>query len=302
MSLLALVAATVTLQTPPTTFDQDRAFGHLTHQCSMGHRVPGTKAHLECRDWLLGELKKTCDEARLQPFRHHWSVTGKTLEMWNVIGTQGWKDAKVRVLLLAHWDCRPYADQERDPVKARQPVMGANDGASGVAVLLELMRVMKERRPKDLGIMVLLTDGEDLGPEVDEMLLGARHFARSNETRPNYGILLDMIGDRDLQVPMELSSLEAAPNLMRSLYRHADKIGLSGTFPMRRGEWIVDDHTPLNEAGIPTIDLIDFTYPHWHTVRDTPDKCSPASLGKVGKLLESWLTQEPVWNQDPRKG
>jgi Zn-dependent M28 family amino/carboxypeptidase len=213
--------------------------------------------------------------------------------MWNVIGEQNWKDAKVRVLLLAHWDTRPTADMDPDEAKRLQPILGANDGASGVAVLLELARVLKVAKP-EVGIMYLFTDGEDLGPGLEEMFLGARAFARSMPTpRPDYGILLDMVGDKNLEVPMEPNSQRYAPDLVRELYRHAAQIGLKKTFPMVYGLPISDDHIPLNEAGLPTIDLIDFTYEPWHTHADTVDKSSPESLGKVGKLLESWLTKKP---------
>lgn len=236
-------------------------------------------------------MKKSCENVRLQPFSHTWSRTGKPVQMANIIGEQNWKDAKVRVLLIAHWDSRPTSDQEWDEDKRNKPLIGANDGASGVAVLLELMRVLKERK-SEVGVMYLMTDGEDLGPSLAEMLLGARYFAKNPPSpKPDYGILLDMIGDKDLAVPMELNSYRYAPELMRALYAHAATVGLSKEFPNQYGEYIEDDHMPLNQAGIPTIDLIDFTYDPWHTQADTVDKCSPQSLGAVGKLLETWLTK-----------
>jgi hypothetical protein len=263
---------------------------------SFGVRVPGTDGHLKCRDWIADELKKSCENVRLQPLEHTWSSNGKVVKMWNVIGEQNWKDAKTRVLVMAHWDTRPTADQEFDAAKAAQPIPGANDGASGVAVLLELANSLKADLPKDVGVMYLFTDGEDLGPGLDEMFLGAEYFAAHlPEQKPTYGILLDMIGDRDLKVPMEPNSIQAAGNLMLDFYRHADKIGLGSTFPMVEGPTIEDDHLSLNDAGVPTIDLIDFDYPSWHKLSDTKDKCSAASLGKIGKMLESWLEQQPTY-------
>ncbi len=215
--------------------------------------------------------------------------------MANILAEQNWKDAKVRVVVLAHWDSRPFADQDPDPANRRKPVLGANDGASGVAVVLELARVLKGRL-KDVGVLYLLTDGEDLGPGIDEMLLGARHFAKNLPSlRPDYGILLDMIGDKDLRVPIERYSYSSAPELVNELYALAARAGLARTFPKQLGEWVIDDHVPLIEAGVPTIDLIDFTYEPWHTVRDTPDQCSPESLGKVGRLMELWLLREPAY-------
>jgi Zn-dependent M28 family amino/carboxypeptidase len=216
--------------------------------------------------------------------------------MWNVVSEQNWKDAKVRVVLLAHWDTRPYADQDWDPENRNKPILGANDGASGVAVLLELMRAFKETMPPDVGIQYLFTDGEDLGPGLEEMFLGARAYVRDLKApKPDYGILLDMIGDKNLEVPMDPQSLRYARPIVMALYKHAAEIGLGRTFPRFEGPLIEDDHIPLNQAGLKTIDLIDFDYPAWHTAADTVDKCSAESLGKVGKLLESFLWKRPTF-------
>jgi hypothetical protein len=277
-------------------FQAKRSWDDLVRQVSFGPRTPGSEGHLKCRDWLQEEMKKSCDNVRLQEFKHTWSKTKKPVTMWNILGEQNWKDAKVRVLLIAHWDTRPTADQEWDPTAAAKPILGANDGASGVAVLLELMRAFKEELPKDVGIQYLLTDGEDLGPGLEEMFLGARTYARKIERpRADYGILLDMIGDKDLRVPMEPQSLRYARRVVHAIYDHAKTIGLEKTFPKVEGPIIEDDHIPINQAGLPTIDLIDFDYPHWHTQADTVDKCSAESLGKVGKLLETFLRKTPAF-------
>lgn len=293
---LFLACGAVSAQAKPAAvFDNSRAWEHLVKQVSFGPRVPMTKGHQQCADYILAEMRKHCQNVRTQEFTHKWSQTGKPVKMMNLIGEQNWEQAEVRVLLLAHWDTRPTANQEIDPKRARQPILGANDGASGVAVLLELMRVMKERQPK-VGIMYLFTDGEDLGPSLDEMFLGAKHFAASlPKPRPDYGILLDMIGDKNLEVPIEPNSYSAAPALVKALYLHARSIGLASTFPNVMGTPIQDDHLPLIDAGIPTVDLIDFDYDPWHTLEDTVDKCSPESLGKVGHLLETWLLKPRPW-------
>lgn len=263
----------------------------MLKQCDFGPRPPGTDAHVKCRDLILKEVTKYCDNPRLQTFSHTWSSDGKPYDMWNVVGEQNWKDAKVRVVLMAHWDTRPTADQEPLALNRLKPILGANDGASGVAVLLELMRVMKEKK-LNVGIQYVLVDGEDLGPGLDEMFLGAKHYVKTlSNHKPQYGILLDMIGDKDLEVPIESYSYFSARDVALSVYKHAATIGLKSTFPNVVGQAIQDDHLPLINAGIPTIDLIDFDYEPWHTLRDTPDKCSAESLGKVGKLLESFLTQ-----------
>lgn len=293
MNLVALLLPLVLV--PSGQFKQDLAWKHLLKQCEFGARVPGTKAHTDCRDFIVEEMKKSCDNVRLQPFSHTWSQTKKELKLNNIIGEQNWKDAKVRVVLLAHWDSRPYCDQDPDASNYEKPVMGANDGASGVAVLLELMRVLKGKL-KDVGVVYLMTDGEDLGPELEEMLLGAAYFAKNQPTpKPDYGILLDMIGDKNLRVPVEEYSYSVAKDLVTKFYAHAKTVGLQDTFPYVRGGWIVDDHKPLNDAGLPTMDLIDFTYPQWHTAKDLPEYCSADSLGKVGLMLESWLLKSPAY-------
>lgn len=217
--------------------------------------------------------------------------------MDNVIGEFNWKDADTRVALFAHWDTRPTADQEEDPALQKKPILGADDGASGVAVLLELARVLKANPlPKNVGVRLVLIDGEDLGPDSNEMYLGSIVYAKSAAPRGDYGILLDMIGDKDLQVPMEPNSLAMAERLTRAIYAHAKEVGLASTFPAVEYKWAIeDDHLPLIQAGIPTVDLIDFDYPSWHRVTDTVDKCSPESLGKVGKLLDTWLRKKPIW-------
>jgi hypothetical protein len=277
-------------------FDQARAWNWLTKQCDLGPRTPGSAAHIKCRDMILEQAKKTCDRAELQPFRHEWSKTKQFVEMWNVVAFHNWEKAKVRVVLAAHWDTRPSADQEYDSKRAAKPILGANDGASGAAVLLELMQLNKTL-PEDIGICYAFFDGEDLGPGLDEMFLGAVYYSgHLKAPKPDYGILLDMIGDRDLKVPVEPNSYKRAQKVTVALYRHAKKVGLEKTFPMEYGPEILDDHLSMNSSGIPTVDLIDFDYEPWHTLDDTVDKCSAESLGKVGKLLETWCRVTPVWS------
>jgi glutaminyl-peptide cyclotransferase len=154
-------------------FDKQLAWKHLINQVNYGPRVPGTPAHDKCEQYILDETKKYCDDVREQRFTYTWSKTRQVLPMQNIIGTQNWKNASVRVILTAHWDSRAEADH--DPVAANQnkPIPAANDGASGVAVMLELMRVMRQQNPT-VGIMYFFNDGEDLGPSEDEMYLGSR--------------------------------------------------------------------------------------------------------------------------------
>lgn len=301
-ALLVAAAILVAPQTssPVSHFDQKVAWAHLVKQVEFGPRFAGTPGHIATRDWLKARLEESCENVRLQPFTHQWSQTSKPVQMWNVVAEQNWQKAKVRVLLLAHWDTRPYANEDPNLANTNKPILGANDGASGVAVLLEVARAIKGRLG-DVGIMILLTDGEDLGPGLNEMFLGARHFAANlPQPKPNYGILLDMIGDKDLRIPMEQNSFSHAERLVRAFYGHARSIGLDKTFPYMVGDLISDDHLPLIAAGVPTMDLIDFDYPYWHTLQDTIDKCSPDSLGKVGKAVETWLLKKPPFFMPPK--
>ncbi|HVT12255.1 MAG TPA: M28 family peptidase [Fimbriimonadaceae bacterium] len=256
--------------------------------------MPNTEAHDKCQTYILDEMKKWCPDAHAQNFEYNWKYGHKLLKMANLIGTQNWKDAKVRVVLLTHWDSRPEADQDPNPANRNTPIIGANDGASGVAVLLELMRSVKDRLPKDIGVMYFMTDGEDVGPDSSDMYLGVKRWVRDIATpKPDYGILLDMIGDRDLRVPMEPNSLQAAPGIMRAFYKHAEDVGLKSTFPAEEGPAIEDDHLVLIDAKIPTIDLIDFDFAPWHTLGDLPSTCSAESLKKIGTAMETWLMKDP---------
>jgi hypothetical protein len=275
----------------PILTDGAKAFELLKKQVSFGPRYPGSQGHKQCLDWIVAEAKKYTDNVEKQPFSHKWSANGFSVGMTNVIATMDF-GAKQTVLLMAHWDTRPTADQEWEARDAQKPILGANDGASGVAVLLDLMRAFKEKAPP-VNVIFLFTDGEDLGPGLDEMFLGAKHYAKNlPNPKPVYGILLDMVGDKNLSIPVEPNSLEAAPDLVKRFYAHAAKIGLGSTFPNEQQGAIYDDHLPLIDAGVPTMDLIDFTYADWHTLADTVDKCSPESLGKVGKAVESFLRNE----------
>lgn len=280
---------------PGPAFNQAEAWQYLIQQCKFGPRVPGTKAHEDCQRYIVDTIKPSVDEVHLQEFTHKWSVTGKTLTMHNIIATQNWKDAKERVVILAHWDSRPTADEDPVPSNRKQPILGADDGASGVAVMMEMAKVLKGQHP-GLGIMYFFTDGEDLGPGIDEMLLGTYYFAdHLKDPKPDYGILLDMIGNKGVRVPIEPNSYQASPKLVQSFYDFAGAIGFGDTFPNVYGDAIEDDHLPLIAKGIPTMDLIDFNYKPWHTLGDTPDKCSADSLGKIGTVLTAWLTQKPIF-------
>jgi glutaminyl-peptide cyclotransferase len=283
--LLALVFPMLPLPArgaaPPPLFDQERAYRDLVKQCEFGPRVPGTRAHAQCADWLVAQLKPLADSVVRQQFAVQ--IEGKSVRLTNLIATFNPK-AKEHVLLCAHWDTRPRAECDPDPAKRGQPILGANDGASGVAVLLEIARALKAHPPKQKVTLVFF-DGEDYGADVDTMFLGSRHFAAHYTGRPpDWAVLLDMVGDKDLRLPQERNSLERAPEVVTRLWNVAQRAGSTAFLP-KPGPSILDDHIPLLDRGIPCIDIIDFTYPPWHTAADTPDKCAPESLGQVGRAV-----------------
>jgi glutaminyl-peptide cyclotransferase len=274
---------------PP--FDKARAFRDLELQVEFGPRVPGMPGHTATRDHLMKEFGALADRVERQDLTHR--VRGKTLYMSNIIARWNGAGAGEPVLLAAHWDTRPTADEETDPARRAMPIPGANDGASGVAVLLEIARGLK-RMPPPGPVMIVLFDGEDYGPTSRDMFLGSRYFARNlPRDVPRRGILLDMVGDADLKIPIEGHSWDNARSVVVEVYTIAAKLGYDEHFPRRLGRHISDDHVPLQERGLEVIDLIDFHYGrghiYWHTLEDTPDKCSPESLGIVGDVVLNWV-------------
>ena len=266
-------------------FDAARAFAYLEKQCDFGPRNPGSRGHRECMLFLEAELKRSAETVTLQPFLFTDSRSRQTFTLHNIIANFG--QQANRILLCAHWDTRPWADAEPDPAKHDTPILGANDGASGVAVLLEIARILHEHSPP-VGIDIVLFDGEDSGlsGRNDTWCQGSRYFARNKrrDYLPVYGILLDFVGDRDLRFPIERFSYHYAPDVVDRVWSKAEALGLTA-FDRALGLEVIDDHLELLNVGIPTINIIDFDYPYYHTLQDTPDKCSPESLGVVGTLL-----------------
>lgn len=280
-------------------FNGDRAYEFLKRQTAFGPRNPNSQGHRDCLAYLQATLRGLADDVRLEPFTHP-GYDGETLRLTNLIASFR-PEAKFRILLCAHWDTRPRADQDPDRSKRELPILGANDGASGVAVLLEIATVLKAHGPA-VGVDLVLFDGEDYGKEGDHQnyLIGSRYFAshRPAEYLPRFGILLDMVGDTYLEIPREGYSAKYAPDILDLVWKTARELGY-GQFVDVQGEEVIDDHLPLNEVGIKTIDLIDFDYPDpsnrfWHTHQDTPEHCSPASLAAVGNVLTHIvLSQRP---------
>ncbi len=287
----APAAQSQSVASPVPDFDGRRAYDFLVTQTRFGPRNPGSAGHRNCLNYLQSELQSAAEAVNTQSF----TVAGynkETLKLTNVIASFNLK-ATTRILLLAHWDTRPRADNDPDPKKRDALILGANDGASGVAVLLESAHHLK-LRPPQVGVDLLFVDGEDYGKEGDAQyyLLGAKHFAKHLPPGfvPSFGILLDMIGDKQLEIPKDRYSLEFAPEIVELVWSTARDLGISQFSDNLARGWTTDDHVPLNQAGIKTIDLIDFEYPDssnrfWHSVQDTPDKCSAESLEAVGTVL-----------------
>ena len=269
-------------------FRADAAWELLRRQVAFGPRVPGTPGHAAQLAWMRRYLEERADSVAVHPFTHR-TARGDILPLRNVFARFR-PELRDRVLLVAHWDTRPRADEAPRRADRVLPVPGANDGASGVAVLLEIADVL-HRSPPPVGVDLLLTDGEDFGPGSRDMYLGARSFAAALPAgyRPRYGIVVDMVADRDPRFPVERYSARLAPEVVGRVWGLAHEMGLGELFPTAVGGAVVDDHLPLNGAGIPTILIVDFEYGprnrFWHTPDDVPANTSARTLGVVGRLL-----------------
>ena len=284
-------------------FDEDHAFSYLVAQCDFGPRNPGSDGYYACLDYLITELDQSANEIILQDFSYQEQRYNKRYSGENIIARFN-PDSEFQTVISAHWDTRPWADQEDLRQDRDQPIIGANDGASGVAILLELAKIMGEN-PPPIGVNLVFFDGEDLGVpgENSTYCQGSRIFAKNLPIpRPDEAINLDMVGDKQLVLPIERYSLEYHPELVRHLWDRAKDMGLDA-FIGRVDYAIYDDHIPLNEiAGIPSIDIIDFKYPNsyanfWHTMNDIPENCSEESLGQVGALMVDYIYNREEQNR-----
>ncbi|OGD71787.1 MAG: hypothetical protein A2Y64_07380 [Candidatus Coatesbacteria bacterium RBG_13_66_14] len=284
MKVLLIILATALAA---AAFDAEAAFGLLEEQCAFGPRFPGSEGHEACKWWLIGELGRHCDALALDAFDYVSPDGAYAFRLTNIIGIINPEAAK-RVMLGAHWDTRIFADEDPDPGRRTEPVPGANDGASGVAVMLELARCLAED-PPDVGVIFVLFDGEDQGRIGGmDFCTGSDHLARQGSLSYSAGIVADMIGDSDLAVFHEGNSVLDAPDLTRSVWDTARALG-EGAFKPGYGSTLNDDHKAFLVRGLPTVLLIDFDYDVWHTTADTPGHCSAASLGAVGRVIEAFV-------------
>jgi len=270
------------------SFDGSVAHALVREQVSFGPRVPGTEGHARQLAWMDSILVTLADSVERQPFTYLTSQ-GHELLLTNLLARFR-PEAEHRILLLTHWDTRPWSDQASSPQERDLPVPGANDGGSGTAVLLHLAQLMAQE-PPPTGVDLLFTDGEDYGPEIDDMLLGAKYFAAAlpSPIPWSYGLLLDMVGDLDPNFPMEAYSVEFAPAVTQRVWRVARDLGYGEYFSAQVGLRVMDDHVPLNRVGLQTVDVVDFEYGPgnrlWHTPQDTPENTSPSTLQMVGEVV-----------------
>lgn len=284
---------------PLPEFEAARAYGLVVEQTDFGPRIPGTAAHDSTRAWLVRRLGVYADQVVEQHIRiPDPRDTTRAFEGTNIVAS--WQpDLRRRILLAAHWDTRAVADNDPDSTRRLEPVLGANDGGSGVAVLLEIARLLDAhplQRP--VGVDIVLFDLEDAGtidPAVPAdrrvpFAMGSEMFVLHNPGyRPVWGILLDMVGDTNLRIPKEGYSVQNAPDLVARVWAAAERVGATA-FVDEVGPAIQDDHVPFLRAGIPMIDLIQTPFPNtWHTTADTPENVSAESLGQVGRVVVDLL-------------
>jgi glutaminyl-peptide cyclotransferase len=276
-------------------FDGKRAMEYLEKVCDIGPRISGSDGMAKQQELLDKHFTELGLKVELQKFTARQNSKPKPVEMANLIAR--WKaESERRVILCSHYDTRPLADQEPDPRKWTEPFVSANDGGSGVALLMELAHHLKEMDPA-VGVDLVFFDGEEYVFERrDQYFLGSQHFGVSYKRgKPKYkytaAILLDMVGGKGATFPIEQNSNWSAPLLVAEVWKIAAEQRATAFVP-REGAQVDDDHIALNRNGIPAIDIIDFSYKHWHRLSDTPDRCSAESLEQVAKVLAVWLQRQ----------
>jgi len=277
----------------PREFEGPAAFKYIVTQVGFGPRIPGTEAHRRMAAWLDSLLRQRADTVVAQTWTHV-TAAGDSLPLSNFIARFK-PAAPKRLLFLAHWDSRPTADSPTS-TDSTKPVPGANDGGSGVALLLGVADVLK-RTPPAIGVDLLFVDGEDYGDFTKtpkDVLIGSRYYAAHSVSGPQplYAVLFDLVADSDLQIFQEGNSLVGAPEVVELVWNTAKDLGYAGTFVATPKHTLIDDHLELQKAGIRAIDVVDFDYPSWHTKYDTIDKVSAKSLQIVGDVAVELVRRE----------
>lgn len=292
------------------TFNADSAYNHIAKQVSFGPRVPGSNGHAACRDYIIDRLKSCGVDSLLVQHTVVEAWNGDKLPIYNIIaGFNTNKATPHRILLIAHWDTRPWADAEDNATDREQAIDGANDGASGVGVLLEIARNLGLRRPS-VGVDLLFVDAEDYGrsdgfeDHSDTWCLGSQYWVNNmvpyrKDNKPIYGILLDMVGGRDARFHYEYFSQANAPTPTAKVWAEAELLGYSDIFVRKIGGAITDDHIVITRAGIPTTDIIETINPQtqsfnptWHTLDDNLGNIDKNTLRAVGETVLNVIYKE----------
>lgn len=286
-------------------FNAENAYNFVEEQVEFGPRVPNTNAHRLVKDYLREKLTESAGARNVFVQEFEQTVYGDTLTMFNVLAGFGLQHQD-RILLAAHWDSRPRA--EEDPVNPNSPIPGADDGGSGVGVLLELARIFSEN-DLPIGVDIIFFDGEDYGEvsDLEHYFLGARHWSNNPPVpgyNPRFGILLDMVGGENAIFSKESYSMRFAPNLVDEIWSIAESMGYDNLFVNQRGGAVADDHIIVQQqAGIPMINIIHHTVdengavqfpPYWHTQNDSMEIIDRATLRAVGDVL-----LELIYNRIP---
>ena len=283
----------------PAPVDGERAYGYLKEVCKVGPHPAGSAANTRVRAMVAEHFKANGGKVREQPLAGTDPKTNAPVAMVNLIGSW-FPERPERVVLGAHYDSRPFPDEDPDPVKRKQPFVGANDPGSGIALLMEIAHHLTGSETP-WGVDLVLFDGEELvygagQDQLGEYFFGSKAFAKEyaerkdRETYYAAGLVFDMVGGKNLSVEKEQYSLEFASSLVRDVWSVAKALKVP-QFRDKVGPAVYDDHLPLNNGGIPAIDIIQFPYRHWHTASDLPENCSGASLAQVGKVVTAWLNK-----------
>ncbi len=294
------------IETP--VFNADSAYKFVKEQVAFGPRVPNTHEHTACANYLINELERFGADVIVQE-TDVFAFDNTRLQIKNIIG-QYQPEKNDRILLFAHWDSRPFADYDKDPSKRDTPILGANDGASGVGVLLEIARHLQNTNTT-LGVDIILFDAEDYGMpdhkqlayKPDTWCLGSQYWAKNPHKKnyyARYGILLDMVGAKNAQFFQEQFSLHFAPQLVNHIWETAHKLGYSRWFSNQKGGMITDDHYYVNKfLGIPSVDIIQYDPTtstsfgdYWHTHNDTMENIDQQTLKAVGQTV-----MEVIYNE-----
>ena len=288
-------------------FNADSAYSYIKRQVDFGPRVPGSESHARCVTYLTDELKRHGVDTVYVQTGSKKAYTGEVLPIKNIIGSIN-PEQNHRILIAAHYDTRPWADNEEDESKRNTPIDGANDGASGVGVILELARILAANRP-ETGVDFLLVDAEDYGESSgltsneESWCLGTQYWCENDpytsQNRPKYGIVLDMVGGRDAKFHREYYSVRNASNIVDKVWGTAARAGYSSFFPNKIGGALIDDHLFISRNGIPCIDIVEcnnaktgsFPAP-WHTHQDNMNNIDTAPLRAVGQTVLNVILAE----------